>query len=124
MTKRQSLKIVGNSAEDFEAFYLQRSWKEGEVEGEILVYSGDGKGIAMRKEGLREQTQKRATCQKLSNRLSKGEKKNRKREALVASVYNVAPHIRTADDIMEDFLVRRNPLLHRLGLITSVYGRV
>ena len=124
VAKRQSLEIVGNGAEDFEAFYLQRSWKEGEVEGEILVYSGDGKGIAMRKEGLREQTQKRATCQKLSNRLSKGEKKNRKREALVASVYNVAPHIRTADDIMEDFLVRRNPLLHRLGLITSVYGRV
>lgn len=54
--KRQSLEIVGNGAEDFEAFYLQRSWKEGEVEGEILVYSGDGKGVPMRKEGLREQT--------------------------------------------------------------------
>ena len=109
VAKRQSLEIVGNGAEDFEAFYLQRSWKEGEVEGEILVYSGDGKGIPMRKEGLREQTQKRATSQKLSNRLSKGEKKNRKREALVASVYNVAPHVRTADDIMEEFFGEKKP---------------
>jgi len=41
-----------------------------------------------------------ATTHKLKARLSKGEKRNRKRMATVASVYEVAPHVRTAGQIM------------------------
>ena len=113
--KRQSLEIVKAAAEDFDAFYVERSIQaQAHVQaqtqaqaiaghGEILVYSGDGKGIPMREEGLREPTRKRAKAQKLSTRRSKGEKKHRKREAMVASVYTIQPHIRTVDDIMADF---------------------
>lgn len=111
--KRQSLEIVKEAAEDFDAFYQERSSQTQaqvrshaqvlERSGEILVQTGDGKGIPMREEGLREPTRKRATSQKLSKRCSKGEKKHRKREAMVASVYTIQPHIRTVDDIMADF---------------------
>jgi hypothetical protein len=109
--KRQSLEIVKAAAEDFDAFYLERSVQAQaqaqaqaiDGHGKILVHSGDGKGIPMREEGLREPTRKRAKAQKLSTRRSKGEKKHRKREAMVASVYTIQPHIRTVDDIMADF---------------------
>jgi hypothetical protein len=117
--KRQSLEIVKQAAEDFDAFYQQRSSdvqaqaqgqgqgqsqaQRQELPGEILVHTGDGKGIPMLEEGLREATRKRARSQKLSQRRSKGEKKHRKREAMVASVYTIQPHNRTVDDIMADF---------------------
>jgi hypothetical protein len=127
--KRQSLEIVKQAAEDFDAFYQERSSQAGaqvrdqraeyvpaqvqfqfrsqaqgiDVAGDILVQTGDGKGIPMREEGLREPTRKRAVSQKRSNRRSKGEKKHRKREAMVASVYTIKPYIRTVDDIMADF---------------------
>lgn len=64
--------------------------------------STDGKGIVVRQQDLREATRKKAeaTTHKLKARLSKGEKRNRKRMATVASVYEVAPHVRTAGQIM------------------------
>jgi hypothetical protein len=115
--KRQSLEIVTQAAEDFDAFYQERSAhahaqtpvhtrpqvQRIDLQGDILGETGDGKGIPMRDEGLREPTRKRAMSQKLSNRRSKGEKKHRKREAMVASGYTIKPHIRTVDDIMADF---------------------
>ncbi len=110
--KRQSLEVVTKAADDFEAFYQDRSssarstsipGQPHDLSGEILVHTGDGKGIPMRKEGLREATRKRAMKQKQSQRRSTAEKKHRKREALVASVYTVKPHVRTIDDIMADF---------------------
>ena len=68
----------------------------------LLVMSTDGKGIVVRKQDLREATRKKAeaTTHKLKARLSKGEKRNRKRMATVASVYEVAPHLRTAEQIL------------------------
>ena len=57
-----------------------------------MVLSLDGKGIMMRHEGLREATRKAAESarHKLERRLSKGEKKDRKRMATVASRYATA----------------------------------
>lgn len=122
--KRQSLEIATQAAEDVDTFYQERSSQaqaqaqtqvqaQSQVQridphGDILVETGDGKGIPMRDEGLREPTRKRAMSQKLSKRRSKGEKKHRKREAMVASVYTIKPHIRTVDDIMADFLGEQN----------------
>jgi hypothetical protein len=50
--------------------------------------------------GLREATAKAAASQKLATRLSKGEKRNRKRMAEVAAVYDLTPVPRTAVDIL------------------------
>ncbi len=56
----------------------------------------------MRPDGLRECTKKNAQkSKKLKSRLSRGEKKDRKRMAQVAAVYTVQPHIRTAESIMK-----------------------
>jgi hypothetical protein len=66
------------------------------------VITTDGKGIVMRPDGLRECTKKAAQKnKKLNSRLSQGEKKDRKRMALVAAVYTVIPHVRTAASIMK-----------------------
>jgi hypothetical protein len=56
----------------------------------------------MRFEGLREATRKAAerSRHKLKTRLSRGEKKNRKRMATVAAVYSVAAQPRTAEAVM------------------------
>ena len=62
----------------------------------------DAKGVVMRLDGLREATAKAAASQKLSTRLSKGEKRNRKRMAEVAAVYDLTPAPRTVADILPD----------------------
>jgi hypothetical protein len=58
----------------------------------------------MRTEDLREQTRKAAEARahKMGKRLSKGEKKNAKRMATVATVYTVAPFVRTPEDVMAE----------------------
>jgi hypothetical protein len=97
--KRQRLEIVSKSSDDFEAFYEQKS-PETLSDDAIPVLTADGRGVVMREEGLRDQTRRRSRSQKKSERLSKGEKKNRKREAPAASVYNIKPRIRSIDDVM------------------------
>jgi hypothetical protein len=69
-----------------------------------MVLSADGKGVVMRKEALLEATRRAAErrAHKMRKRLSKGEKKDRKRMATVAAVYPVAPHFRTPEDIMAE----------------------
>ncbi|MGH3452467.1 MAG: ISKra4 family transposase, partial [Haloechinothrix sp.] len=66
------------------------------------VISADGKGIVMRPEGLRPATAKAAAeaTNKLECRLSKGEKRNRKRLAEVGAVYDLVPVARTPGDIL------------------------
>ena len=65
----------------------------------------DAKGIVMRKEDLREQTRRAAekNCHKQNKHLSKGEKRNRKRMATVASVYSVAPYPRTPTMVAKEW---------------------
>jgi hypothetical protein len=56
----------------------------------------------MRPEGLRPETQKKAegSERKLQTRLSRGEKRNRKRVAEVTVVYELTPALRTAADVL------------------------
>src|SRR5919197_5526356 len=67
-----------------------------------LVMSLDGKGIVMRREDLREATKRAAEREqhKLKTRLSRGEKRNRKRMATVAAIYIIERHVRGAESIM------------------------
>jgi len=68
----------------------------------VVVLSFDAKGVVMRPDGLREATAKVAASQKLAGRLSKGEKRNRKRMAEVAAVYDLTPAPRKVADILPD----------------------
>jgi hypothetical protein len=77
----------------------------------------------MRKEDLRPETKKRAiaSSKKLNKRLTKGEKRNSKRMATVASVYTINPFVRTAEQIVcreetesEEKLNRPKPISKRV----------
>jgi hypothetical protein len=103
--KRQVEEIALRAAADFDAYYWQveRAAALGAMDsGPILVITADGKGVVMRKGDLREATRKAAESReyKLTTRLSKGEKRNAKRMAEVASVYTIQPYVRTADEII------------------------
>ena len=106
--KRQSLELTNRASQDFTDFYNNPLNRQEESDvlvnntGSLLILTTDGKGVVMRHESLREATRKAAEKEqhKLQKRLTAGEKKDRKRMAQVASVYTIAPHIRTVDEII------------------------
>ncbi|MCP4208110.1 MAG: ISKra4 family transposase [Shimia sp.] len=102
VAERQSEEIAVELSQDFEAFYDSGRSNEPEATSDPLILSEDGKGIVMRTEDLREATRKAAlkAKHKLKTRLSQGEKKNRKRMAMVATVYSIARHFRRPEAIM------------------------
>ncbi len=99
--KRQLRELAVAAARDITDFYEQRQRTARQAE-DVLVLSCDAKGVVMRQDALREQTRKQAQSSegKLKTRLSKGEKRNRKRMAEVACVYEVTPAPRTPADIL------------------------
>jgi hypothetical protein len=103
--KRQAEELVQRAAQDFDAFYDREEPAESlTAEEDLLVLTLDGKGIVMRPDALREATRKAAenSRNKLDRRLSKGEKKDRKRMATVAAVYDLAPQARRPEDVVRD----------------------
>ncbi len=100
--KRQLEELVARGAKDFDAFYEQRSAIAETASGSLMVLSFDGKGVVMHPNDLREATRKAAAKRnhKHKRRLSKGEKRNAKRMAQVATVYTVAPRVRTPEQVM------------------------
>ncbi len=101
VAKRQVEELASRAAVDVEAFY--DAWLgPGAEADDVVVLSCDGKGIVMRPDGLRPATAQAAakTTAKLDTRLSKGEKRNRKRMAEVGAVYDLTPVARTAADIL------------------------
>ena len=101
VAKRQVEDLTSRATRDVEAFYETREHTEVD-ESDALVISADGKGIVMRPDSLREATAKAAAAatNKLTTRLSKGEKANRKRMAEVGAVYDVTPVPRTPHQVM------------------------
>ena len=101
VAKRQVESLTAAAATDVEDFYADRA-PEPDTSTEVLVVSVDGKGIVMRPDALREATAKAASGanRKLETRLSKGEKRYRKRMAEVGAVYDLAPVPRSAADVL------------------------
>ena len=105
--KRQAEQLVVEAAKDFDAFYLlaeREARLAKEKTGSIVVITTDGKGVVMRTEDLRDETRKRAEKrgQKLTTRLSKGEKSNSKRMSQVAAVYTVEPFVRAPEEVLRE----------------------
>ena len=101
ISKRQVLDLTIRAAQDFDAFYSQRSQSDT-TSDDLLVISTDAKGIVMRHEDLREGTRQAAerSVRPVESRLRPGQKENRKRLAQVVTVYSVARHIREPQDIL------------------------
>jgi hypothetical protein len=81
--------ILPDAAQDFDAFYRQRSPEP--ATGSILVAAVDCKGIPMVKPPGAQPT----------SRLTKGQKANKKRMATVAAVFTRAPWVRTPQQVAE-----------------------
>ena len=106
LPKRQAEALVVAAAADFESFYRERevaTRREVRATSGVLVLTTDAKGVVMRKSSLRPATQRAAAKQpKLKRRLSKGEKRRKKRMAQVAAVYTVAPFVRRPEDLISE----------------------
>ena len=106
--KRQVEEIVCAAAQDFDAFYEQPCPEEVPRQAAakpIQVLTFDGKGVVMRKEGLREETRKRAeaSAPKALRGLTRQDKSNRKRMATVAGIYHIDRHVRSAQTVAQQF---------------------
>ena len=83
--------VIPDAAADFDTFYAQRDPPPWADTGSVLVAAVVGKGIPMIKpEGANPQV-----------RLTKGQKRNRKKMATVAAVFTRAPWVRTPQQVVE-----------------------
>ncbi len=77
------------SISEYERYYEEKTVPEEKAEGEIQVLSFDGKGVPMIKK----------EAAKIKGRQGKGEKRQKKKEALVGTSYTVDKKLRTAKEI-------------------------
>ena len=100
--KQQAEQLVVAVSRDFENFYTSDRQTSPGLTSDPLILTLDGKGIVMIPDSLREATKKAAENEKhkMQTRLSKGEKRGRKRMATVAAVYDVEKFVRHPSEIM------------------------
>ncbi len=97
--KRQVAELAGRSGEDLHAFSI-RVVPRLCAPTDFLVLTVDGKGIVMRPDALRVSSKYTTPIHKLQSRGSKGEVQGRKRIAIVAATYDVAPFPRKPLDVL------------------------
>ncbi len=85
---------VLEDAADVEAFYEQRTVPSPEAEGSILVVQADGKGVPMVRTDSPPQPARRG----------KGEKRTKKKEAVVTAIYTIEPYFRTPQEVADALL--------------------
>jgi len=90
LSTRVIQQIIDADAADVEAFYAQKPPPSPAEEAEILVIQADGKGVPMVLE----------TPAEPKVRLGKGEKRGRKKEAIVTTVYTVVYAPRTPEEVV------------------------
>lgn len=91
-TRALQSNVVEDAAE-VSNYYDQKPAPAPESEAEILVIQADGKGVPLILEN----------AQPDKVRLGKGEKRGRKKEALVTSVYTIAPVLRTPEQVIASY---------------------
>jgi hypothetical protein len=85
------MEVAKEAPEDYDGFYAQRPVPPEEGAGALLVVSFDGKGVPMIKE----------EAVKLKAKLGTGEKRQKKKEALVGVSYTVDPKPRSPEALAE-----------------------
>ncbi|MGD9093001.1 MAG: ISKra4 family transposase [Anaerolineales bacterium] len=84
---------IAEDARDVEAYYAQKPAPDSTEEAEILVIQADGKGVPLILDPPAE----------AKVRLGKGQKRGRKKEALVTTVYTMAAHPRTPQEVVGSY---------------------
>jgi hypothetical protein len=82
---------IQEDAVDVEAFYEQKETPSTEQEGSILVVQADGKGVPMKRDEPAVQAARRG----------KGQKRAKKKEAVVTAIYTIDPYQRTPQDVVD-----------------------
>jgi hypothetical protein len=91
--------MVAEDAQDVEAYYEQKAAPAIQEEGTILVVQADGKGVPLVK----------GTAAVNKVRLGKGEKRSKKKEAIVTSVYTIGPNQRSPEEVVASLFHREKP---------------
>lgn len=89
LPKSAAEEMTRQSSADYDAYYEEKAPSSPAGEGEVVAASFDGKGVPMRKA---EEAREKA-------RLGKGEKRQKKREALVGVAYKVERKVRTPEGV-------------------------
>jgi len=93
VSTRVQQKFVAEDSQDVLAYYEQKPTPKASDEAEILVVQADGKGVPL-------------ILEKASSapvRLGKGQKRGRKKEAIVTTVYTIAANPRTPEEVVNSF---------------------
>jgi hypothetical protein len=85
--------MVAKDAAEVKAYYQQKEAPDVASEATILVAQADGKGVPMVRE----------TPVAPKRHLGKGEKRGKKKEAIVTSCYTIESHTRTPDEVVASF---------------------
>lgn len=85
---------VEEDAADVNAFYEQKPVPPPDAEGAILVVQADGKGVPMVRTEPANQPARRG----------KGEKRTKKKQAVVTGIYTIQPHLRTPEQVVQALL--------------------
>ena len=91
-------------AEFAPSFRLGQSPPPAKEEGELVVYTADGKGIPMRRKSDQPRTH--------GQRRTKGQKANKKQMSYVGAVYTIDRFVRTPDDVLDE-LARKESAAER-----------
>jgi hypothetical protein len=82
------------SANSYDEFYQNKELPTPDSEGEIQVIGFDGKGVPVIK----------SEPAKIQSRLGKGEKRQKKKEAIVGVSYTIDPKVRTPEEVAENLV--------------------
>lgn len=88
--------MVAEDAADVESYYEQKSAPDVAGEATLLVAQSDGKGVPMVRE----------TPASSKARLGKGEKRAKKKESIVTTLYTIAPYPRTPESVVATFFAQ------------------
>jgi len=93
--KQSRFEVVNRqSINDYDEFYENKQLPAPESEGQIQVMSFDGKGVSVIKK----------EAAKIQARLGKGEKRQKKKEAMVGIDYTIDRKVRTAEEVAENLV--------------------
>jgi len=83
-----------DSSNSYDDFYENKQAPTPDSEGEMQVIGFDGKGVPVIK----------SEAAKIQSRLGKGEKRQKKKEAIVGVSYTIDPKVRTPEEVAENLL--------------------
>ncbi len=83
--------------QEVRAFFAEQPAPTSAPDDSIIVLTADHKGVVMRRD-----TEKDGPAPK--GRLGKGQKRSKKKMACVGGVYDVAPFVRTAEDVVNELM--------------------